>query len=259
MLLSDIEPFRRRGILLGTAATRAELELSRQGRRFLADQSLFFVDINSGSWQTDRILQRLSRRGLVEIGSFLLQSPTNEDRYERLPSTARAIAQERIDATVHVCQQLGARKIRITHAETDLLSERSTRSGRADSTAAPLPTDLFSSGATGSQQIIRFDGLSVQTSWVFEGKAADVDAATRALAESGIYDENLEHMISLFRSKNKPLSHSFEISTESEIRRVVDLLAEVGLPFIKLQAEFDSFRQSHTVFRSQITSEFGPE
>ena len=53
-------------------------------------------------------------------------------------------------------------------------------------------------------------------------------------------------MIELFQGRNRPRKYSFELSTESDIRRVVELLSEVTLPFVNLRGEFDSFKRSRS-------------
>jgi hypothetical protein len=242
---------------MGTAAMRAELELTQEGRRFLSHPAFLVVDINSSPTKTDPLFQRLVRRGLVEVGSLLLQAPTNENRYERLPSTARVVVQERMAVTVQVCQALGARSVNITHAEADTVEEDRSQAAGLAAPGSAVPVDSVSAGASRADAALRFDGLAIRTSWSFTGGEPDAGVAAALLEGSGIYDEALEAMIGLFGSRNRPLSHTFELSTESDIRRTAELLAEVGLPFLKLRAEFDTFRRSHAIFRSQIAVEFG--
>lgn len=251
-MLSELEPHRRHGILLGTTASRAELELSQDGRRFLSDQSVAFVDISTGVLREDPILARLVRRGLIKIGSFLVQAPTNTERYELFSATAQVVVQERLGATVEVCQELGASRVDITHAERDVIAEGSSLQGTGG-----VPEAMFDASLTKAKGTFRFDGLQVQTSWEFAGREPNPDTAELALRNSGIYDESLDQMIRLFRSTNKPIRHSFEISTERDIRRVADQLAGVTLPFAKIRADFNLFKESHTIFRSQISVTFG--
>ena len=81
---------------------------------------------------------------------------------------------------MQVCQALGARTVTITHAEADLVSESSERSGEMGISPTPLPVNLINVSASGSRQNISFNGLSLQTDWVFEGGTADVEVRGRS-------------------------------------------------------------------------------
>ncbi|WP_448627142.1 hypothetical protein [Geodermatophilus sp. URMC 64] len=232
------------------------MELTQEGRRLLANQSIAIVDINDVRQAADPIVAVLERRGLVEDGAFLVQSPTNQDRYERLQQTVRSAILDRIEATIRVCQELGARQVTITHVEREAVSRGSSVSAEMQADVFGSPVPAVGSRVTSSSSDVAIDGLAVKSSWSFSGAAADVEAAERALEESGFYDEGLERMIGLFRSVNRPLEHSFEISSESDMRRISDLLAEVSVPFAKARTEIENFKHSSSVVRLRLMVRF---
>src|SRR5205085_2794594 len=97
----------------------------------------------------------------------------------------------------------------------------------------------------------------LKTKWIFVGGDPDVPAATVALERSGVYDEALNQMIRLFVSPNRPLEHSFELSTERDVERVAELLLGVKIPVGKAQLDIESFKHSRSVFRLRLTVAFG--
>jgi hypothetical protein len=256
MLLSELEPHARRALLLGTSSTYAELALTQDGRRLLANPAIAFLDINDVSQKRDPIVAALGRRGLIEEGALLAQSSTNHRRYQRLPETVRNTVLDRIEATIRVCQELGAREVTITHAERDTVARDKSVKAGVQAELTVLPGHVLTGDTTKISSDVTIDGLAIQTSWSFGGTEPDVAAAERALDGSGVYDESLERMIDLFRSPNRPLRHTFAISTESDMRQISDLLAGISVPFVKARAEIENFQRSRSVVRLKLVVDF---
>ena len=258
MQLSQLQPHLRRAILLGTSLTRAELELSRDGRRLLANESIAFVDVTKEPADADPILRTLEKNGLLVIGAFLVQSPTNPLRYEKLQQTPKTAILDKIAVTVAVCQELGAKQVTISHVESGEQARGRSSSGAAQGPDTLTPYSSVEVGSSRSVSQVEIAGQSVQSSWVFAGGPPNTEAAERALEKSGFHDEELERMIQLFRSRNSPIEHQLHISTESEMTRVADMLTGVSIPYLGIQSEIKSFRKSRSVARLSMRVLFDP-
>jgi hypothetical protein len=249
--LSQVEAYRRRLLLIGTAADYARLKLDQQTRRLLANPSLRFLSLEEAIEPDDPIIRSLAAKDLLHPGTLLVQSFTVTDQYTRLSGISDRTAEAKLNATVRVCQLLGACRIEIRHAEFTSNESGFKRTGSAQ------VTGIGKGSINTESSTMEVGGLRLRSVWVFRGGKPQIDDADRALASSGLQDEALQSMIDFFRTGNWPTSHEFEISTTQEMRRVRDMVGDLSIPAtFKAHAELASFKASGRSYQFGLWVDF---
>lgn len=249
--LSQIPAYRRRILLIGTAADLSRLRLHKETRRFLVNPSARFLTIDDGVETNDPIVRAIADKGLLQPGILLIQSLSVPDQYMRLSNISDRTAEGKLDVSVRVCQLLGAERVEIRHAEFN--TEKSSHSHASDAKAVGLATgDVKTSSNT-----TKVGSLRVRSSWTFSGGQPQVADADRALAASGLKDEALQSMIDFFRSYNRPKSHEFEISTSEEIQRLREVVSDVSIPAtFKAHSDLELFKSSASSYQFELRVDF---
>lgn len=249
--LSQVEAYRRRLLLVGTAADYARLRLDRETRQLLANPSLRFLSLEDAIEPADPIIRTLASKDLLQPGTLLVQSLTVTDQYTRLSGISDQTAETKFNATIRVCQLLGASRIEIRHAEFTSNESGFKRTGSAQ------VAGIGRGSINAESSTMEVGGLRLRSVWVFRGGKPQIDDADRALASSGLQDEALQSMVDFFRTGNWPTSHEFEISTTREMRHVRDVVSDLSIPAtFKAHTELESFKASGRSYQFGLWVDF---
>lgn len=243
------EPHRRKTVLVLNQQDIDALSYKEGGADLLLNEEVYILPYSSQ--QSNPVVQELIDSGLARPGAVLIQSPFEKNTYE---NSKRAVELFALDKHMHfskLCSYLGAREVTV-----ELIELKNTE---GKETVSFSGSSLIGGGGVKAEneELASFKSqLSLYDT--FPGGSPDVLAAQKLLKQTGLLsDANMRSLLALRQGQNNMLtSRKLHLNMTSEVQRNLNVLANLDLLFLSLEAGYDRHVREQTEFILTVKVDF---
>lgn len=218
-----LPPERRRSVVILDSGARRTIRRDPDLVDLLDDPETQFVSI--APEEADDLTELLRTQGLLRLGTLVVQSPYNPDRYVPLDTALEEFTVEKFLLLAQLAKLLGAKKVTFEDARAD--SSTAQASGETN-----VKYSAVEVGTSASRKLESSLRQRLKGEHIFPGGAPDVTAAKKFLADKQLAgDPQLASLIELRSGDNALLSREiiFNGTRESSGNVAAALRVRVGL------------------------------
>jgi len=197
-------------------------------------------------------LQRLIDARLIQAGTLLIQNPYDCDSYEEATLAPQRFALAKHMYFSMICMHLGAKEVVVDQIHVHTGSSVLTIEAQAERAGSTGQVD-------GKHEELEKLRAQMHLRDVFEGGAADIEAAEHLLRQTGLStDLNIRTLIEMRRGGgNRLKSRKLVLNLSSEAKSHLALAGRIKVPaFVKLSTELDRVVKNKDDFTLTVTVNF---
>ena len=244
------EPHRRKNVMVLNQQDIEALEYEEGGADVLLNEEVHIL--SPFSRHSNPIVQRLINSGIARPGVVLIQSPFDKDLYQNSKQAVELFALDKYMYLSQLCSLLGAREVRVEQIEI-----KNNEGKKIISVEGNVLGKAGGGVKVENQELDSFlSRLNLKDE--FEGGTSDISAATELLNRTGLVsDANMRSLLDLRQNSSNLLkSRELRFNMTSETQCNLNVLANLNVPFISLEAGYDRHVREQTEFTLTIKVDF---
>jgi len=249
MALNEIPPKKRKAILVISSHELDRLEYIPEGSELLLNEQVHLLVPSYVT--TSDLEEKLDNSGLLELGSFLIQSPYDNSDYVILDEASSTFALTKYLHFTTLCGLLGAREVTVEQIEVKTLTGKQTFKG---SLGSPYADGKIEAVNRAFEEIR--NNIKLQSKFV--GNEPNLDAAEAHLRQYQLSNDiSMKSLIDQRKGKNPIKSRELTLSLSEESKRNLQVVTDIKVPiYAGLQAQIEQVKKEVYEFTLTITVDF---